>query len=104
MQLEGIRTRKLLARFLPAALAAIIDVGGGAGVYAIPLSGEGYAVHLVDPVALHVRQAVEDSVRAGAPLASATVGDARRLEFPDASFDAACCSVLCTTRRSAAIG
>ena len=32
----------------------MIDVGGGAGVYALPLASGGYEVHLVDPVPLHV--------------------------------------------------
>ena len=32
----------------------MIDVGGGTGVYALPLASRGYEVHLVDPVPLHV--------------------------------------------------
>jgi ubiquinone/menaquinone biosynthesis C-methylase UbiE len=65
------------------------DVGGGAGVYALPLAGEGYAVHLIDPVPLHVDQAREASaLQRTAPLASAEVGDARRLACDDDSVDA----------------
>jgi ubiquinone/menaquinone biosynthesis C-methylase UbiE len=50
----------------------------------------GYHVHLIDAMPLHVEQAR----RAGEtqphhPLASAEVGDARRLEFPDQGADAA---------------
>jgi hypothetical protein len=57
----------------------VLDVGGGAGVYALPLAAQGYQVHLVDPVALHVEQALGASAeQPAAPLASATVGDARR--------------------------
>ena len=49
-RLEYLRTRELLARSLPPATATILDVGGGAGVYALPLAKEGYSVYLVDPV------------------------------------------------------
>lgn len=88
--LERVRTWELLGRYLPASPAVVLDVGGAAGVYALPLAAEGYEVHLVDPVALHVRQALEASARQpAAPLASAAVGDARRLGWPDARVDAA---------------
>jgi 2-polyprenyl-3-methyl-5-hydroxy-6-metoxy-1,4-benzoquinol methylase len=32
-------------------------VGGGAGVYALPLAKQGYEVHLIDAVDLHFEQA-----------------------------------------------
>jgi hypothetical protein len=53
-RLEYLRTRELLARYLPLAPATVLDVGGGAGVYALPLAREGYSVHLIDAVPLHV--------------------------------------------------
>jgi 2-polyprenyl-3-methyl-5-hydroxy-6-metoxy-1,4-benzoquinol methylase len=56
--LEFVRTRKLRARFLPAPPAIVIDVGGGAGAYAVPLAAEGYEVYLLDPIPLHVEQAL----------------------------------------------
>ena len=59
--LEYLRTRELLARYLPPAPATVLDVGGGAGVYALPLAREGYSVHLIDAVPLHVEQAREAS-------------------------------------------
>ena len=88
-RLEYLRTRELLARYLPPAPATVLDVGGGAGVYALPLAREGYSVHLIDPVPLHVEQAREASaLQRDASLASAEVGDARRLKCDDDSVDA----------------
>ena len=81
-RVERARTEEVLARWLPPAPARVLDVGGGPGTYVAWLAGRGYEVHLVDPVPLHVQQARE----AGAH--GARVGDARRLEEPDQSFDA----------------
>ena len=87
--LERVRTWELLTRHLPAPPAVVLDVGGAAGVYALPLAGRGYQVHLVDPMARHVEQALRAAAEQPAtPLASATVGDARRLDRPEASVDA----------------
>jgi len=87
--LEYLRTRELLARHLPPAAATILDVGGGAGAYALPLAKEGYSVYLVDPVPLHVEQATAASVaQLEAPLAGVELGDARSLSQEDESVDA----------------
>lgn len=87
-ELERVRTQAILARYLPKPPAVVLDVGGAAGVYAIPLAKQGYQVHLIDPVELHVAQAREAAAHAGVALASAAVGDARRLEAEPASADA----------------
>ena len=87
--LERVRTQEILQRLLPPPPATILDVGGGAGVYALWLAKQGYSVHLVDLMPLHIQQAIEASyLQPEHPLASATVGDARKLAFDDASFDA----------------
>jgi SAM-dependent methyltransferase len=87
--LERTRTQELVRRHLPPPPGVVLDVGGAAGAYAFWLADDSYEVHLVDPVSLHVRQAEEASrSRAGGRLASARVGDARRLDFADASADA----------------
>src|SRR4051812_41371728 len=79
-QLEQERTRELILRHLPPAPATIVDAGGGAGVYACWLADRGYQVHLIDPVSKHVEQARAASAQQSEhPLASAEVGDARRL-------------------------
>ncbi|MGD1059606.1 MAG: methyltransferase domain-containing protein [Solirubrobacteraceae bacterium] len=87
--LEGVRTRELLGRFLPASPAVVLDVGGARGAYALPLAREGYEVHLLDPWEPHVKAAlVASGAQHDAPLASVALGDARELPFSDASADA----------------
>jgi ubiquinone/menaquinone biosynthesis C-methylase UbiE len=88
-RLEYLRTRELLARHLPPPAATILDVGGAAGAYALPLAKEGYFVYLVDPVPLHVEQATAASAaQLEAQLAGVEVGDARSLSQGDESVDA----------------
>lgn len=85
--LEQVRTRDILGRFLPEK-AVIIDVGGAAGVYALPLAQLGYQVHLVDLMPLHIQQAQQASdEQPNFPLASVRLGDARHLDFEDNSAD-----------------
>src|ERR1700677_1111920 len=81
-RLEFVRTHELLARFLPHPPARVLDVGGAAGIHALPLIARGYDVTLLDPVPLHVDQA------RAAGVSSALLGDARDLPFADASTDA----------------
>ncbi|HEY3408360.1 MAG TPA: class I SAM-dependent methyltransferase [Propionicimonas sp.] len=85
---ELLRTRELLATWLPHAPAEVLDVGGGAGIHALWLAGLGYTVDLVDAMPGHVEQAVEASRLTTSPLRSAEVGDARALARADASVDA----------------
>lgn len=55
----------------------------------MPLAAEGYEVHLLDPISLHVEQALTAARAEGITLADAVVGDARRLPYPDDSAHAA---------------
>jgi ubiquinone/menaquinone biosynthesis C-methylase UbiE len=88
-RLEAERTRELLDRHLPRPPAVILDIGGAEGAYALPLSAAGYTVHLLDGFEAHIDAARSASAaQPAAPLASATVGDARALPFGDASADA----------------
>jgi len=64
-RLELARTQEIVLRHLPPGRHVVLDAGGGPGTYACWLAGLGHDVHLVD--------------------ASARVGDARRLDHPDAS-------------------
>ncbi|HMD96977.1 MAG TPA: methyltransferase domain-containing protein [Terriglobia bacterium] len=87
-ELKRLRTQAILARNLPPPPATIFDLGGGAGVYAFPLAQQGYQVHLIDPVELHLEQARSHAAASGVTLASITMGDARQLDIPSGSADA----------------
>jgi SAM-dependent methyltransferase len=81
-RLEFLRTWDVLSRVLPAAPAAVLDVGGATGVYAGPLAKAGYRVCVVDPVPEHV------TASAALPGVTAELGDARGLPVEDRSVDA----------------
>jgi ubiquinone/menaquinone biosynthesis C-methylase UbiE len=88
-RLEFVRTCEVITRFFPPPPAAVLDVGGGVGAYALWLARRGYAVSLIDASPLHVEQAREASrQQADYPLAGVTLGDARQLEQADGSCDA----------------
>jgi ubiquinone/menaquinone biosynthesis C-methylase UbiE len=80
-RVEWERTLELLGRWLPAAPARVLDVGGGPGRYAAWLVERGYDVALLDPVPQHVEQARARGV-------DAQTGDARALPFGDDAADA----------------
>jgi ubiquinone/menaquinone biosynthesis C-methylase UbiE len=84
-QLELLRVREILSRYLPPPPGSILDVGGATGVHARWLAEIGYAVRIIDISPKHV-------ARANAELGSLGViaerGDARSLAAPDDSCDA----------------
>lgn len=88
-QIEFTRTQEIITRYLPEPPAVVLDIGGGSGPYACWLAQAGYAVHLVDPVELHIEQAKEASNQQPEhPIASVSLGDARELRFASMSADA----------------
>ncbi|BDA74689.1 hypothetical protein RIVM261_047410 [Rivularia sp. IAM M-261] len=87
-RLEFERTKELLSRYLPPPPAVIYDVGGGSGVYAFWLAEQGYEVHLIDAVPLHIEQARVASKSQSAQLVNIIVGDARQLNQVSNSADA----------------
>ena len=86
--LEYVRSMELLDRLLPRPPARVLDVGGGPGTYAAPLASQGYRVHLVDPVPLHVEQARQAAGADPAAGFTAALGDARELPEQAESQDA----------------
>jgi ubiquinone/menaquinone biosynthesis C-methylase UbiE len=87
-ELEKLRTQAILSHNLPAAPAVVFDIGGGAGVHAFWLAQQGYQVHLIDPVELHLEQARSHAAASGAKLASILRGDARKLNIASGAADA----------------
>jgi 2-polyprenyl-3-methyl-5-hydroxy-6-metoxy-1,4-benzoquinol methylase len=85
-QLELVRTREILRRFLPDPPARVLDIGGGTGVHAAWLADEDYQVHLVDLTPRHVAVVQEELGTRGV---TAEVGDARSLTQPDGAYDVA---------------
>jgi ubiquinone/menaquinone biosynthesis C-methylase UbiE len=87
-ELELLRTKEIINRYLPDPPVTILDVGGGPGVYACWLARDGHEVHLIDPVPLHVEQARQASEgQPEYPITSISLGDARKINQPDASVD-----------------
>lgn len=87
-ELELLRTKEIISRYLPNPPLTILDIGGGPGVYACWLARDGHEVHLIDPIPLHVEQARQASEgQPQYPITSISLGDARKLHQPDASVD-----------------
>jgi len=88
-RVEFARTKDIVKRYLPPPPRVLLDVGGAVGRYSCWLAKEGYEVHLFDPVPALVDEARKASLeQPEAPVASLHVGDARTLDFPDATADA----------------
>lgn len=88
-QIEFVRTQSIISRHLAKPPAVVLDIGGAAGRYSCWLAREGYEVHLVDPVPLHINQAKKASnQQPEKPIVSCQVGDARQLEFDSEIADA----------------
>lgn len=83
-QVELVRTREVLHRYLPLPPACVLDVGGATGVHAAWLAQEGYSVHVVDLAPRHVDKVLDDLGSLGV---TAEVGDARHLALPEDGFD-----------------
>lgn len=87
-ELELLRTRDILSRWLPEPPAVVLDIGGGPAVHSYWMAECGHEVHLVDVVPFHIQIAEAMSDRHQKKLRSARVGDACELDFESASVDA----------------
>lgn len=85
--LEYVRVKRIVSRYLAAEPMAIADVGGAAGAYSFWLAGLGHQVSLVDLTPRHIEQARAEAERTGVSLHEYCCADARRLPFADAAFD-----------------
>lgn len=85
--LEQERNRELLRRYLPPVPARVADIGAGPGWYSLWLAELGYEVVARDLMPLHVDQLQARAGQRGLRI-KAAAADARRLDLPDASFDA----------------
>lgn len=86
-KVEFARTLDVLSRVLPPAPARVLDIGGGTGVYARELLGQGYNVDFLDAMSGHVERVRADETLSR--LSTVTLGDARALPYADACADAA---------------
>ena len=87
-RLEYVRTLELLDRHLPLPPGRILDVGGGTGVYAVPLAERGFTVHVIEPVQRHVEQVAETARRQNLGDLTSELGDARDLSSVSEGADA----------------
>lgn len=85
--LEEARTRELIERHLPKAPTDVVDVGGGAGVYAFWLAERGYKVQLFDASPRLIEEARRRNERSTHRLIACNVGDARNIATDDESVD-----------------
>ncbi|MDE1820561.1 MAG: class I SAM-dependent methyltransferase [Euryarchaeota archaeon] len=85
--IEFERQKEILTRFLPRPPARVLDIGGGPGAYSLWLAHQGYEVHLLDVMGLHIEEA-KRRAQAQRVAIDATVGDARALPYPDRFADA----------------
>jgi SAM-dependent methyltransferase len=88
-QIQRERTLQILNSYLSEQSHLIADIGGATGYYAFELAKSGHKVHLIDMVPVHIEKAKEMADEKGLNLAGFNVGDARKLDFFDETFDAA---------------
>ena len=86
--LEEARTRELIERHLPKSPADIVDIGGGAGVYAFWLAERGYQVQLFDASPRLIEEARRRNASVTRRLIACSVGDARNIPAEDESVSA----------------
>ena len=87
-RLEYVRTLELLDRHLPRPPGRILDVGGGTGVYAVPLVERGFDVHVIEPLEQHVEQVAATARIRNLPGLTSELGDARDLSGVASGADA----------------
>jgi ubiquinone/menaquinone biosynthesis C-methylase UbiE len=79
---------------LPPPPAAVLDVGGGSGIIAVPLAQRGYEVTVLDPSPAMLELARGHARDAGAELRFVEGGVERIAELAPGPFDAICCHAV----------
>lgn len=74
------RIKSLIEKYIPSPSSTIIDVGGGTGKYSEWLAKKGHQVHLVEPVAKHIKLAQNRANRSKDKF-SVQQGESRKLKF-----------------------
>lgn len=88
-RLEGIRSKEIIKRYLPASPVNIIDIGGATGYYSFWLQELGHKVTLFDLTPENIEAANAYSKKSRVELTDAIVGDATKMPFNDEQFDMA---------------
>lgn len=87
--LEFRHMTELLARYLPAPPARLIDIGGAAGEYTFWMAERGYEAHLLDIVPKHIAEAKRRAAETDCAPAAMVVGDALDMPYGEGVFDGA---------------
>ena len=89
-QLEGIRTKEIITRYIPDnSEKNIIDIGGGPGYYSLWLKSKGHNVHLIDLSPENIELAKGNEIESNIKLDSIEAGDATDLPYENDQFDVA---------------
>ena len=86
-ELEFVRAKRIIARYLPDDPITIADIGGAAGAYSFWLAGLGHQVSLIDLTPRHIELAQARAQATGVHLNGYFCADARQLPCVDESFD-----------------
>lgn len=80
------RIKELIEKHISIANSTIIDIGGGTGKYAEWLATKNHTVHLIEPVAKHIKLAEKRAKKLKNPF-SVTKGEAKTIPFKDNTAD-----------------
>jgi ubiquinone/menaquinone biosynthesis C-methylase UbiE len=86
-EIEFIRTKDIISRYLPKDSVKIIDLCGASGHYAYWLAELGHEVHLMDLSPKHIKQAKQNKKLYKKNLKTIKIGDARKVNYKSGSFD-----------------
>jgi ubiquinone/menaquinone biosynthesis C-methylase UbiE len=86
-EIEYIRTKDIISRYLPKNPVKILDMCGASGHYAYWLAELGHEVHLMDLSPKHIKEAKQNQKLYKIKLKTIKIGDARKVRYKNESFD-----------------